>query len=722
MADVMWGLDIGDWSIKITRGSFDKRSGKIRVDLFDTIRYGDLPCGYEAETLEKYREGVRAFGERHAVGKGEGLCVSIPGNEVFSRFINLPPVPERLHEIIRYEARQQIPFDIDLVVWDYQPVKDHYELGEEIQVGLFALKGERVNDFVEMLRPWEKNLRIVQDAPLAVYNFLRFEGRADQPIIVLDVGAHSTDVIVLNHPRFWIRPLVAGGDNITAALKENFGINSEEAERIKDRVGRTGHEAQILRAVRPVVDNLVSEIQRSLGYYKSMDRAVKFERVLLLGNAFKLSGLDRILAEGLQYEIEKLTELRRFELAPSVDRAGFLKELPGACSALGLLVQGFQQSHMKINLVPEEVVLREEVRRKKPWALASAAATVLIAVAFIVSEHIYGTELGQGANIGQSVLEQISKNESEYASAQAQTEEIKAELEDLAVGGMERDFFLRFIPLLSSAMPEQVYVTDLRFEWKEPSEVRALEYGRGAVPGAGMPFGGPGMPGGMPGEMPGGMPGGVPGGMPGGVPAGGPTEVPGAGGFFGPPGMGPIGPEGAMMGPQGFPGMGYARGALKSSESKLVMAFSCESTVVKRGLDFIEQNVIERLKNLKFPGGQTPIFEEVKLTAGPTDVFRSSVDGRVVSERGVLGRTTRSRRTGLKGPETGYFGPGAEAFAGPGAEGFYGPEAFRRPQDMTLEAVQEKRLHFVAFSGYAVFKMGEKRPEEAKPVRPERKM
>jgi len=60
----------------------------------------------------------------------------------------LPPVEtKKIPDIVRYEARQQIPFDLNDVVWDYQrmgggAVEEGFAL--ETEVGLFAMKREAV--------------------------------------------------------------------------------------------------------------------------------------------------------------------------------------------------------------------------------------------------------------------------------------------------------------------------------------------------------------------------------------------------------------------------------------------------------------------------------------------------------------------------------------------------------------------------------------------------
>ena len=48
--------------------------------------------------------------------------MSLPGQSALARFIQLPPVESsQIAKIVEYEARQQIPFALEEVIWDYQP-------------------------------------------------------------------------------------------------------------------------------------------------------------------------------------------------------------------------------------------------------------------------------------------------------------------------------------------------------------------------------------------------------------------------------------------------------------------------------------------------------------------------------------------------------------------------------------------------------------------------
>jgi len=628
VAKQTWALDLGDFSLKIARGRADKKSGRITVDLYEEIRYDALGIPGDATSLEKFRAGLDAFREKYPLPKTDTLCVAVSGSEVFSRFINLPPVPESISEIIRYEARQQIPFDINEVVWDYQPLKEEFQPGEEIEVGLFALKRETVSEFMALLEPWRHNLRVLQNSPLAVYNFLRFENKTEEPVIVLDMGAHTTDVLILNHPRFWVRPLLIGGGDLTSRLQSHFGVSYQASARIKERAAETAREAQLLRVIRPVVGNMVSEIQRSLGYYKSLARGVVFSKILALGNAFKLRGLDRVLAEGLQYKIERLDDITQFDFTGSISREEFMPYLSGASVVLGLLVQGTGRGYVSINLIPEELARAATMSRKTPWAVG-AAAGVLVAVGILMlSERMYRTTVGESLSAGVDVLDRVRGSESDYNTAKRAADGVEANLKRVVERKVDRNVLLRVLPATIGKLPKVVYVKSMDVAWMERAKFKEMvAKGQAELPGAdkGKPTG-YGTPGGYEPTAGAGAYGAPAGG-------GGYGAPPGGGGYGAQPGGGYGAPGGGKMG-GGKPGTTATtptQSADRSDTSELVVVLNCESTVIIRGLQYIEANVIKPLEELRSAEDGSAIFKEVARIGQPRDVFRRATDGKAVA-------------------------------------------------------------------------------------------
>jgi len=678
MPGTAWGLDLGRWSTKIIRATHAKNSDTIELDLYDSIDYADLQCGQDAPDVEKYREAIRVFGEEYDVEKNDSLCVSIPGGEVFSRFISLPPVPERIGEIVRYEARQQIPFDMDRVVWDYEPVVKDPAPGEEMEVGIFAIKQDRIDEFMDMLRPWEDNLEVIQCAPLSVHNALAYEGHTDEPLVVLDIGAQSSDLLTINYPRFWMRPLLVGGDSMTSALADTFGVSQKQAETVKKRVGGSGREPQVLRAISDVVGNLVSEVQRSLGYYKSIDRDAKLDRMVVLGNTVKLPALARLINLQLQYEVEEINELSNFSLGPNIDREDFSEDLTGLWGALGLVVQAFDFGRISVNLIPQEIVERKESQRKQRWLIASAGLAVVMMAVFGIAEIIYGQKVSQKPQKAVELLDTLGEYDSQVSTQQQEVGQLKERLESVATTQVSRSLFIELLPRFAQYLPDNVFLTRLRFDWVSPAQVQKMQ---GEEESPSFEGGSEGTGGGSSsGPLAGGT-----GGSPGG---------PGAGGRSGTGGGG----EESSIAKHGM-------------DSRLVIWFEAESARREGGLKYIKQNVFERLRQMQMPGENRKAFQKVGMVGDPTELYRSSVDGRIVSggEDGGSGggRDRRSGRRSGRGSrrERSPMGGGSRRSSrrerSPG-----GPSAGRRrerPGQREEEAEsEEERIYFLRFRGYAL--------------------
>ena len=70
------------------------------------------------------------------------------GESGLARFFKLPPVDvKKIADIVKYEARQQIPFALEDVIWDYQRMAGGQEVDGfalDTEIGLFAMKREQV--------------------------------------------------------------------------------------------------------------------------------------------------------------------------------------------------------------------------------------------------------------------------------------------------------------------------------------------------------------------------------------------------------------------------------------------------------------------------------------------------------------------------------------------------------------------------------------------------
>jgi len=142
-----WGIDIGKCALKAVRGSLSSEPRRLTADAFDYVEYPMLLTQPEADPVELVRAALEEFVGRNDL-KGSRVAGSVPGQSGLSKFIKLPPIEaKKIPDIVKYEARQQIPFPLEQVVWDWQRLAGGMEEGGfvlDAEVAVFAMKREQV--------------------------------------------------------------------------------------------------------------------------------------------------------------------------------------------------------------------------------------------------------------------------------------------------------------------------------------------------------------------------------------------------------------------------------------------------------------------------------------------------------------------------------------------------------------------------------------------------
>src|SRR3954449_7417138 len=305
-ANYAWGIDVGNRALKAVK--LVREGDGLRVDDFDVIEHETVLSNAGDNREELIKTALSNFVTRHP-GKGGQYAVGVSGQASFARFIKLPPVePKKIPEIVRFEAIQQIPFPLDDVEWSYQLFQSPES--PDVEGGIFAMRKELVNQHIKFFTDFDLNVQIVQMNPLAVYNALQHDGRFDSgTTMIIDLGAENTDLLIADNETIWMRSIPIGGNNFTETLVKAFKLNFAKAEDLKRNAATSKYARQIFQAMRPIFADLVAEIQRSIGFYSSVHRDSRIKKVLSLGGAFKLPGLQKYLQQNLQMDVVKVDTL-----------------------------------------------------------------------------------------------------------------------------------------------------------------------------------------------------------------------------------------------------------------------------------------------------------------------------------------------------------------------------------------------------------------------------
>jgi len=464
----VWAIDIGNTSLKALRLS--NESGALEVTGFEHILHQKVLSGSGIKDQEKQELiaiSLRQFVQQNDLGRDE-IIVAVPSANSFARFVNLPPVEKkRIPEIVKFEASQQIPFDINEVAWDWQMMTA--EGAAEAKVGIFAIKNDVVTAELEHFSREDLEVTYVQIVPMALYNYL-FYDRPDlmksdtQATVVLNIGAETTDLVVCTKSDVWQRAIAMGGNAFTKAIADTFKLNFEKAEKLKRTAPMSKYARQILQAMKPVFTDLASEIQRSLGFYTSSHSNVKLTRVIAMGGGTKMRGLLQYLQQSLQMPIERPDAFKRVAINPSVSAAKFHESVCDFGVVYGLGVQALGLGQIESNLLPKSIA-KSMIWASKTKYFILAACLILIAsiLAFaktLVDRAGYAGKVSQREKV-KAVLNTAQKAESDLKAEEAKSSEseaiIKKEFEQFNYRDMVPLLYQKLISTLPNTKnnPEQ---------------------------------------------------------------------------------------------------------------------------------------------------------------------------------------------------------------------------------------------------------------------------
>jgi type IV pilus assembly protein PilM len=381
-ADAVWAIDLGNSSLKVLH--LVAVGDVVQVIGFDNIQHGKVLSGAgvtAAEREELVAISLRQFVQRNDIGN-DAIIVSVPSQSSFARFVNLPPVEQkRIPEIVKFEAAQQIPFDINEVVWDWQLMTE----APEKKVGIFAIKNEVVTAALERFEREDLQVSYVQMAPMALYNFLFYDrpdlvGSDDKATVVLNIGAEITDLVVCTQSMAWQRCITMGGNSFTKAIADTFKLNFEKAEKLKRTAPVSKYARQIFQAMRPVFADLAAEVQRSLGFYTTSNPNTKIVKVVAMGGGTKLRGLLKFLEQTLQMPVERVDTFKRVAIAPGVAAAKFHENVSDFGVVYGLALQGLGVARIESNLLPGTVARSMAWASKTKYFIAAACLLLVVSL------------------------------------------------------------------------------------------------------------------------------------------------------------------------------------------------------------------------------------------------------------------------------------------------------------------------------------------------------
>lgn len=450
-SNVCWGIEVGAHAIKALKLEATGE-GKCKVVDWAFVPHPKVLSTPGVDPNDVLRVSLGALTNQVDLSKA-AIAVSIPGHSSFARFAKLPPVePKNVANVVKFEAQQQIPFPLEEVEWDYQTFVTPDS--PEVEVGIFAVTKERINERLQLLEDVGITPNYVVLSPIAVYNALAFdlEFRGDKMpgTIIVDIGTTSTDLVVATPGRMWVRTFPLGGHNFTEALVNQFQLSYAKAEKLKRDAQDTKHARQVFQAMRPVFTDLAQDIQRSIGYFQSINTGTELTRVIGVGATWRLPGLRKYLKQQLGLDVYRIDNFKKIGKGTNVsgedsedggeqqqaadpnDRGQQFDLLSlEMATAYGLALQGLGLNSVGGNLMPVTNVRRQMWRDKAKWfGVAAGVAVAASGVMFVnpVRAHfaVAGAQKDPSIQRAVSMAEDLKRQANEAGVASAGEPDMRA--------------------------------------------------------------------------------------------------------------------------------------------------------------------------------------------------------------------------------------------------------------------------------------------------------
>ncbi|TDN65132.1 type IV pilus assembly protein PilM [Halothiobacillus neapolitanus] len=319
------------FSSKNPRLGVDISSTAVKVLLLEKHRNGYRPVGFAIEPISPGAVQDKTITDTDVVAgalsralsrsraKTKHIVMAVPTSASVSRVLNIsnPGNEFELEEQVRMESDQYIPFPIDEVSLDFEPLRP--EAGSKqkkrqpnedstMQVIMAATRTTNVEARVAVAEAAGLSVDVMDVESFAIQNAfteiiaptLTAEDRA-QPIALLDVGANTTTINVFSGDDIiYSKEHPFGGKQLTNEISMFYGLSPEEAEEKKrnDTLPDDYHR----KVLQPFIDNMAMQVERFIQYFYSETNRGTIGLILLGGGTANTPGvIERINNEtGIQ--------------------------------------------------------------------------------------------------------------------------------------------------------------------------------------------------------------------------------------------------------------------------------------------------------------------------------------------------------------------------------------------------------------------------------------
>ena len=310
------GLDIGSGFVKLVAIDHSKAEPEI-VQVATSPLVPDAIVEGEVMDPALVADTVRALIDSAGL-KRRDVVAAVGGHDVIVKKIPMDRMGENdAREVIRWEAEQHVPFDMENVQLDFQ-ILDPRGDSAQMAVLLIAAKRELIENRINLLADAGLTPAVIDVEAFALHNAFEhnYPDARRGMVVLVNIGNETTNVnLVSDGAPILIRDIPFGTRRLRETLQRERGLTMDQAETVLQGRGDT---AQLRSIIDERVDELAVGIERAVAFITSQTSGEGISRAFVTGGGAVVKGMVESLGARLGVRTEMANPLQRVAVRPEV--------------------------------------------------------------------------------------------------------------------------------------------------------------------------------------------------------------------------------------------------------------------------------------------------------------------------------------------------------------------------------------------------------------------
>jgi type IV pilus assembly protein PilM len=306
------GLDIGSGLIKVAVIDHSKREPEL-VRVTVTPLLADAIVEGEVMDPGIVAEAIQAALSNAGVTTKE-VVTAVGGRDVIIKKISIERVKEaQARELMRWEAEQHVPFDMESVELDFQ-ILDPDGDGVEMSVLLVAAKRELIQSKIRVLTDAGIEPVIVDVEPFALHNAFEVNhpDAMNGVVGLLNIGHDVANINILDDGvPLLTRDLTVGTRRFREDLQRERGLSADAAQQLIQGYDRSPHLDSIIESRG---EEIAVGVERAAAYLAQNSRAGAMRALYTCGGGSRIPGLNEMLASRLRLQVQQANPLANLKV------------------------------------------------------------------------------------------------------------------------------------------------------------------------------------------------------------------------------------------------------------------------------------------------------------------------------------------------------------------------------------------------------------------------